>query len=95
MSIFEYNEEEHMKCLRQEGFEDGYDKGYDKGAAIKLISLVQLKMQKGMSPTEIAELLEEPLTGIEVICELLQREEDNEKIYEELQKRMKNENKIS
>lgn len=31
MSIFEYNQEAHMKCVRQEGYEEGLTKGKELG----------------------------------------------------------------
>ena len=31
MSIFEYNQEAHMKCVRQEGYEDGLAEGISQG----------------------------------------------------------------
>ena len=31
MSLFEYDEEKHMKCVREEGWEDGYAKGCEAG----------------------------------------------------------------
>ncbi|MDE7249930.1 MAG: hypothetical protein K2N82_08600 [Lachnospiraceae bacterium] len=33
MSIYEYDEEKHMRQTREEGYEDGYDNGYDDGLA--------------------------------------------------------------
>ena len=33
MSIFEYNQEAHMKCVRQEGYEDGITQGIEMGKA--------------------------------------------------------------
>ena len=31
MSLFEYDEEKHMKFVREEGWEDGYAKGCEAG----------------------------------------------------------------
>lgn len=65
MSIFEYDEEKHMECLRQEGFEEGYGKGEE----MKLIAQVCRKILKNKTARQIAEELEEPLDVIERICE--------------------------
>lgn len=83
MSIFEYDEEKHMKCLRQEGFEEGYGKGEE----MKLITLVCRKMQKNKTAGQIAEELEEALDVVEKICEAARKcapEYDGEAIYQKL-----------
>lgn len=69
MCIFEYDEEAHMKCIRQEGFEDGYEKGEE----IKLISMVCRKLRKHKSPAQIAEELEEAPELIARICEAAEK----------------------
>lgn len=37
MSIFEYNQEAHLKCVRQEGYAEGYAEGKAE-AVIELLS---------------------------------------------------------
>mgnify|MGYP003299343445 FL=1 len=34
MSIFEYDQEAHMKLVRQEGYDEGYDNGKCKGIVV-------------------------------------------------------------
>lgn len=67
MSIFEYNEEAHMKLIRREGREEG--------ARDKLRELVRKKLQKGKFLQEIAEALEESEETIQELIEELK--EDN------------------
>ncbi len=50
MSIFEYNQEAHMKCVRQEGYEDGLADGIAEGKLQQLVTLVQ----DGLLPLETA-----------------------------------------
>ena len=75
MSIFEYDEELHLRTLREEGFEE------------KLISLVCRKLQKNKLPEVIAEELEEDLSHVEEICEIAKQfapDYDTTQIYEQL-----------
>ena len=65
MCIFEYDEEAHMKCIRQEGFE--------KGEEMKVITQVCRKLQKQKSPVQIAEELEEAPELIARICEAAEK----------------------
>ena len=62
MSIFEYNQEAHMECVRQEG----YDEGRAEGRAEIIYSLVEKKLltmdvavkELGVSVEELLEKLE-------------------------------------
>ena len=74
VSIFEYDEEAHMKMVHAEGIEIGEWK--------KIISQVQKKLVKGMNVDEIADMLEEEPAMIEKIIELLK--ENQSKSEEEL-----------
>ena len=65
MSIFEYDQEKHM---RQE-MEEAWEEGKKEGKRELLCKLIQKKIQKGKTTAEIAEDLEEPE---EVIAEILQ-----------------------
>lgn len=66
MSIFEYDQEKHMKMEREQAFEEGWKAGEKSGrkAGEKtgeeklLYLLIQKKCQKGLSMKEIAEVLE-------------------------------------
>ncbi|MBQ7775950.1 MAG: hypothetical protein IJ379_08510 [Lachnospiraceae bacterium] len=48
MSIFEYNQEAHMKCVRQEGFEEGKAEG-------KAEAILELLEELGDIPKELCE----------------------------------------
>ncbi len=65
MSIFEYDQEKHMRQEREEAWEEGKREGKRE----LLCKLIQKKIQKGKTTAEIAEDLEEPE---EVIAEILQ-----------------------
>ena len=62
----------HMNIL-EIGIEHGMQKGLLQGASEKLTELVEKKLKKGLSVTEIAELLEEPEDVIRKIVEELQK----------------------
>ena len=44
MSIFEYNQEAHMECVRQEGYDVGHAEGRAEGRAETIYSLVEKKL---------------------------------------------------
>lgn len=72
MSIFEYNQEEHMRMEREEAYAEGLaegkaegkaegmEDGKVKGAACKLIFLVRSWIRQGLKEEEIAGLAQEP-----------------------------------
>ena len=47
VSIYEYDEEKHMRQVREEGQMDGRNEGRSEGEALKLITQIQKKCQKG------------------------------------------------
>ena len=73
VSIFEYDEETHMRQVREEGWEDGREKGRTEGEWIKLISLVKKKLIKDLSADAIANMLEESKPLIEELIDLIER----------------------
>ena len=78
MLLTEYNEKKVMAWLKKEAREEGRIEGK--------IDLVRKKAAKGRSPEEIAEMLEEDVSRIREICELLKDHPQwsDEKICEEL-----------
>ena len=60
--LTEYNEELHLKNVRECGYEEGYDNGYgsglDQGRMQNQIELVIKKVRKGQSLEQIADALE-------------------------------------
>ncbi len=72
VSIFEYDEETHMRQVREEGWEDGLEKGRTEGEWTKLISLVQKKLVRGLSADAIADMLEEEKPLIEELIDFIE-----------------------
>ncbi len=73
MSIFEYDQEKHMRQEREEAWEEGKKAGVivwlAQGMRELLCELIQKKVQKGKTTEEIAEELEEPQEVIEKILQ--------------------------
>ena len=91
MVLTEYNEELHLKNVRECGYEEGYDNGYgnglDHGRMQNQIELVIKKVRKGQSLEQIAEALETSENQLKKIYEAVVRaapEYDPEKIQKEL-----------
>lgn len=59
MSIFEYDQERHMQQEREAGIEKGRRIGLAEGEEQLLRRLVQKNLSRGMSISEIAEVLDE------------------------------------
>lgn len=76
MSIFEYNQEEHMRLEREEAYLEGRAEGMTvgnakglaagklEGAAVKLVFLVRSWIKRGLKEEEIASLAQEPQEDI-------------------------------
>ena len=75
MSIYEYDQEEHIRREREDAFEDGRKEGREEGIGLgenkKLRELVEKKVKKGLSISEIADMFEESLDKIEDIIKNL------------------------
>lgn len=65
MSIFEYNEEDVRKAIREEAYEEAYEVGEKNGDFRRLVSQICKKMKKNKRLEEIAEDLEEESSVIE------------------------------
>ena len=65
MSIFEYNEEDVRRVLREEAYEDGVERGKRDGDLRRLVSLLCKKMKKNKTLEKIAEDLEEEISVME------------------------------
>ena len=76
VSIYEYDEEKHIRQEREdameEGLQQGMQRGLQRGETLKLVTLVLKKYAKGLSPKETADMLEEELPLIEEIYSLKQ-----------------------
>lgn len=69
VSIFEYDQEKHIRLEREQAWEEGRESGIAEGMAKgeqqKLIDQIQKKLQKGESVAQIADELEETAAVIE------------------------------
>lgn len=75
MSIFEYDQEKHIKLERKQAWEEGREAGITEGRAtgrlegekLLLTKQIQKKLLRGKTPAQIAEELEEERPVIEDI----------------------------
>ena len=58
VSIFEYDQEKHIKMEREEAWQDGRNAGIAEGKAAGTIELIQKKLKKGHTIGQIADALE-------------------------------------
>lgn len=58
VSIFEYNEEEHMRSLREEGREEGRKEGLEEGMEEKGIQIFRKLLEHGFSVEEAQRLVD-------------------------------------
>ena len=75
MSIFEYDQEKHMRQEREEAWTDGHSAGMEEGQAQKLITQIRKKLEKGKSVEVIADELEEPEESIRELIDKIRQEE--------------------
>lgn len=68
VSIFEYDEELHMRQEREAAMKTGIQKGIQKGQYLNLISQIKKKQVRGISSEKIAEETEE---RVELVQEIL------------------------
>lgn len=69
MSIFEYDQEKHIKQEREEAWEEGRKEGKKAGERDMLLKLAEKKLRKGKTIAEIAEKLEESEKTIKEILD--------------------------
>ena len=70
VSIFEYDQEKHIRQEREQAWEEGKAAGLAEGKAAGLTELIQKKLRKGKTVAQIADELEEEQAVIE---ELIKR----------------------
>ena len=89
MCIFEYDEEETLRQLGQQSYEEGVAAGIEQGRTEGvtigieqgrivgeeqiIVRQICIKLKKGKTPEEIAEELEEDVSKVEQICEKAKR----------------------
>lgn len=69
MSIFEYDQEKHIKQEREDAWEEGRKEGIKTGERDMLLKLIKKKLQKGKTISQIADELEESEEFIKEILE--------------------------
>ena len=89
MCIFEYDEEETLRQLGQQSYEEGVAAGIEQGKLVGeeqvRIQLICTKLKKGKKPEVIAEELEEDFSKVQSICEVaraFEPEYDWKAVYE-------------
>ena len=71
MSIYEYDQEKHIRMERQDAWEDGMQEGVLRGAEQQLSKIIKNMMKKGRSISQIAEELGEDEKRIRELAEKL------------------------
>ena len=74
MSIYEYDEEKHMRMEREASYADGKLNGIEQGKKGLLKEQITKKLAKGKSVEVIADELEEDVPAIQVIIDELNNE---------------------
>lgn len=73
MTIFEYDEEEHMRLEREEQYRKGEEKGEERGENKKLKEQIKKKLVKGKTIPQIADDLEEEEQTIKKLIEEIEK----------------------
>lgn len=87
VSIFEYDEEKHIRLERrdamEEGLQKGMEQGIEQGAYIALIKQIRKKIEKNKLPSDIADALEEDIVLIENFCSVIREypQADDKAVY--------------
>lgn len=75
MSIYEYDEEKHIRMEREEAKAEGFAEGIFQGRTGHLEEQVKKKLSKAKSPEQIADELEEDIVTIQDIISKIESEE--------------------
>lgn len=78
VSIFEYDEELHIRQVEEYAREEGLQQGIRQGAAIKLIDMIKRKFTRGETVFSISEDLGEDFNEVEQICHLIEASPDSD-----------------
>jgi len=85
MTHLDYTWEKREQMIRKEEFEDGMEQGMERGitqgieqgvgqgSLQRLVKQVCCKLEKGKTPEEIADALEEPVENIQKICRIAEQ----------------------
>ena len=92
MSIFEFDEEKEIKLIREDEYEYGFENGYEEGRRRYLTESICKKLRKGKTLETIAEELEEEISIVEKIYDIVRKfapEYDVEEILKVEQKKLR------
>lgn len=76
VSIYEYDEEKHLRQEREASREDGLIEGMARGQKYAIIRYTQKMLQRGFEEEKIADLLAEELPVIQTFCKVLRENPD-------------------
>ena len=74
VSIYEYDQEKHLRQEREAAWEEGEKIGREEGGEKKMMELIQKKLSKGKTIPEIAEALEEEESEIRRLILKIERD---------------------
>lgn len=75
MSIYEYDEEKHIRMEREDAKAEGFAEGISQGRTGLLEEQVKKKLSKNKSPEQIADELEEDIVTVQDIISKIESEE--------------------
>ena len=75
VSIYEYDQEKHLRMEREDAMAEGIAKGISKGRNELLAELVKKKLKKNKSPEIIADELE---VDVAMVKDIIAKIEDND-----------------
>lgn len=93
VSIYEYDEEKHIRQEREDAKEDGRKEGREEGERIKVIQLILDNMQRGVTEEAVADFLGEECSFVQEICRIAKEhsQTDSEAVFELWRKKIRRE----
>lgn len=83
MSIFEYDEEKHMRTVREEGMEEGIAQGIEQGEEYSRYKIICNMLRDSQSPEIISKYTEQPIEYVyQVQQQMLQGVREENKYYQ-------------
>ena len=84
VSIYEYDEEKHIRQEREDAKEDGRKEGREEGERIKVIQLILDNMRRGVTEEAVADFLGEKYSFVQEICRIAKEhsQTDAEAVFE-------------
>lgn len=93
VSIYEYDEEKHIRQEREDAKEDGRKEGREEGERIKVIQLILDNMRRGVTEEAVADFLGEKYSFVQEICRIAKEhsQTDSEVVFELWRKKIRRE----